>query len=188
MIFTPARLAGAFLVLDERRDDERGSFSRTWCAQSAAEHGIAPGLAQCSVSFNRHRGTLRGMHYQIAPFEEAKWVRVTRGAIYDVAVDMRPQSPTYRQWMSAELDAATGASLYLPAGCAHGFQTLADDTEVFYMISREYSPEHARGFRWDDPAVAIDWPAPPSIISPRDRALPWLPWSAARRVAHALTT
>jgi dTDP-4-dehydrorhamnose 3,5-epimerase len=178
MKFTPLRLAGASLISLERREDERGHFARTWCARTFAEQGIEPCLAQCSVSFNRRRGTLRGMHYQAAPHEEAKWVRVTRGAIYDVAVDLRPSSPTYGEWIAVELSAETGRSLYLPAGFAHGFQTLADETEVYYMMSCEYSPQHVRGFRWDDPSVGIRWPEAPSVVSPRDRSLPRAPWAA----------
>lgn len=179
MILQPASISGAYLYTPERSIDERGYFARTWCYRTFEQQGLDPCVMQCSVAFNRQRGTLRGMHYQAEPQAEAKLVRVTRGAVYDVAVDMRSESSTYRQWMAVELAADTGQAVYLPAGCAHGYLTLEDDTELFYMISREYSPEHVRGFRWDDPAVGILWPAMPSVVSDRDRQLPCAPWSNA---------
>lgn len=150
--------------------DERGFFARAWCAEEFREHHLNPALAQCSISFNHRRGTLRGMHYQEAPHREAKLVRCTAGAIYDVIVDLRRASPTYCKWFAVELTAANRKMLYVPEGFAHGFQTLADQTEVFYQISEKYRPESSRGVRWNDPLFGIDWPIPAPILSPRDRA------------------
>ena len=147
MIFTETRLAGAYLIEPERIEDERGFFARTWCRDEFERHGLNPRLVQCNVSYNARRGTLRGMHYQAKPHEEAKLVRCTRGAIYDVIVDLRPDSPTYRQWVAAELTAENRRMLYIPEGFAHGFQTLADETEVFYQMSELFHPESARGVR-----------------------------------------
>jgi dTDP-4-dehydrorhamnose 3,5-epimerase len=172
MIFTPTRLAGLCLVEMERREDERGWFARSWCAREFAEHGLEPQLAQISVSFNRRRGTLRGLHYQRPPHEEAKLVRCLRGAVWDVAVDLRPGSPTRGQWQGFELAAASGRALYIPPGFAHGFQTLEPESELLYMISAFYAPEAAAGLRYDDPALAISWPLPVASISPRDAAWP----------------
>jgi dTDP-4-dehydrorhamnose 3,5-epimerase len=173
VIFHEAALPGAFIIEMERREDERGYFARAWCEREFAAHGLNTRVAQCSVSFNRKRGTLRGLHYQVAPYEEAKLVRCTRGAIYDVIVDLRPSSPTFLQWAAVRLMAQDGRMLYVPEGCAHGFQTFLDDTEVFYQMSECYAPECARGVRWDDPAFRILWPAVAErIISPRDRDYP----------------
>lgn len=175
MIFRETALAGAYLVEPERIRDERGFFARSWCAEEFALHGLSPRLAQCSVSWNRKAGTLRGLHYQRAPHAESKLVRVTRGSIFDVIVDLRPASPTRHRWFAAELDAESGLMMYVPEGFAHGFQTLEDDTEVSYQISVPYRAESAAGLRWDDPALAIAWPeAQPRIISERDRAFPTL--------------
>jgi dTDP-4-dehydrorhamnose 3,5-epimerase len=149
-------------------DDERGFFARTWCRQEFEAHGLNSRLAQSSISFNKRRGTLRGMHYQSAPDEEAKLVRCTMGAIYDVTIDLRRDSPTFKQWVGLELTAENRRMLYIPEGFAHGLQTLTDDTEVFYQISERYAPESARGVRWNDPAFAIDWPVSVTIISERD--------------------
>jgi dTDP-4-dehydrorhamnose 3,5-epimerase len=173
MLFDKTDLAGVFLIRPEPVEDERGFFARTWCQRELEDHGLVSRLAQCSVSYNRRKGTLRGMHYQIAPHEEEKVVRCTQGALWDVVVDLRPSSPTFRQWVGYELSARNRAQLYIPAGCAHGFQTLQADTEAFYMISEFYHPEHARGVRWDDPAFGIQWPATDQrIISDRDRGYP----------------
>lgn len=178
MIFTPTKLAGVWLVDQERRGDDRGWFARTWCAEEFAQHGLNPKLAQCSASFNHWRGTLRGMHYQVAPYEEAKLVRCVRGAMFDVALDLRPASPTFRQWVGVELTADNGRALYVPEGCAHGFQTLADDTEILYQISGLWQPGSARGVRWNDPAFSIAWPlAAEAILNDRDRALPDCPFT-----------
>ena len=172
MIFTPTALAGAYLIQPEPIADERGFFARSWCRREFAERGLESRLEQCNISFNRLRGTLRGMHFQAAPFAEAKLVRCTAGAIYDVIVDMRPGSATYLQHVGAELTAENRAMLFIPAGFAHGFQTLADNTEVFYQMSEVYAPAHAGGVRWDDPAFGIGWPLPVSVISPKDAQLP----------------
>jgi dTDP-4-dehydrorhamnose 3,5-epimerase len=172
MIFTETQLAGAYLVDPERIEDGRGFFARTWCRDEFKRHRLNPGLVQCSVSYNRLRGTLRGMHFQAKPHEEAKLVRCTRGAIYDVIVDLRNDSPTYRHWIAVELTAENRRMLYVPEGFAHGFQTLADETEVFYQISKSYYPQAARGLRYDDPAVGITWPLAVAVISQKDQGYP----------------
>lgn len=173
MKFTPTAVRGVWIVELERHEDERGWFARTWCAAEFARQGLNPNLSQCSASFNRRKGTLRGMHYQLAPHEEAKLVRCTRGAMFDVALDLRPGSPTFKQWAAVELTADNGRALYLPEGCAHGFQTLADDTEVFYQISAPWRPESARGVRWNDPVFGIRWPlADAAVMSARDAGWP----------------
>jgi len=172
MRFSPTKLSGVSLVDLERHEDERGFFARSWCQSEFEQRGLNPRLVQCNVSFNRKRGTLRGMHYQVAPHAEAKLVRCTRGAIYDVAVDLRPDSPTYRQWVGVELTAENGRALYIAEGFAHGFQTLADDSEVFYQMSEFFHPEYARGVRWDDPAFKIAWPENERCLSARDLAYP----------------
>ena len=174
MIFTETPLAGAFVVAQERREDERGYFARTFCVEEFATHGLPTQVLQCNVSFNRLQGTVRGMHFQRAPRGEAKLVRCPRGAIFDVMVDLRPSSPTYCQWYGAELTAENGVALFIPEGFAHGFQTLVDDSEVFYQMFACYSPEHADGVRWDDPAFGIRWPLPISTIAERDRTYPLL--------------
>ena len=172
MLFTETRLPGVFVVEPQRLEDERGFFARSWCPEEFEAHGLNPRVAQCSISYNKKRGTLRGMHYQIAPHAEAKLVRCTMGAIYDVALDLRPDSPAFRQWASVELTAQSHKMLYIPEGLAHGFQTLTDDAEVFYQISELYHPENARGVRWNDPAFAIEWPLPLTAISQRDSSHP----------------
>jgi dTDP-4-dehydrorhamnose 3,5-epimerase len=172
MNFTPTKLSGAYIVELERHEDDRGFFARTWCQDEFADHGLEPALAQCSISRNALAGTLRGMHFQAAPHEEAKVVRCTAGAIYDVIVDLRRDSQTYADWIAVELDADSGRALYIPKGFAHGFQTLADESDVFYMISERYVPAAGAGVRWDDPAFAIEWPLPVRVISERDRSWP----------------
>jgi dTDP-4-dehydrorhamnose 3,5-epimerase len=172
MIFRPARLAGVWLVEIEPHADERGHFARTWCRREFAEHGLDTELAQASLSFNRARGTVRGLHFQRPPHEEVKLVRCTRGAIWDVALDLRPGSPTRGAWQAFELNAANAAALYIPKGLAHGFQTLEPDSEVFYQISEFYAPDSSSGVRFDDPAFAIGWPLPVAEISAKDRAWP----------------
>ena len=169
MKFLPTELAGAYIIDIEPMADERGFFARTWCRLEFEKHGLNPGLAQCSISFNKKRGTLRGMHYQAKPHEESKVVRCTRGAIYDVIVDLRPESSTFKKWTAVELSAENRRMLYIPPGFAHGFQSLADDTEVFYQISEFYHPESARGLRWDDPAFGIQWPPAERTITDKDR-------------------
>lgn len=168
MIFTETPLKGAYVIDPERLADERGFFARTWCRREFEANGLDTELAQCSISFNQKTGTLRGMHYQIAPHAEQKLVRCTAGVIHDVIVDLRPDSASFRRWFAAELSADNRRMLYIPEGLAHGFLTLADNTEVFYQISKHYVPESARGVRWNDPAFAISWPAQPRIVSQRD--------------------
>lgn len=172
MIFRELDLTGVFLLEPERHRDERGFFARSFCRREYEEHGLDPFVAQANVSWNRRRGTLRGMHYQLPPSEEAKTVRCIRGAIHDAVVDLRPGSETFGRHLAVELDAASGRQLYVPPGLAHGFQTLADDTEVTYLMSAFYDPDRARGFRHDDPEVGIRWPLPVAVISERDVALP----------------
>jgi dTDP-4-dehydrorhamnose 3,5-epimerase len=166
--FFPASLAGAHIIEPERLEDQRGYFARTFCQDELSAHGLNPHLMQCSVSFNVKKGTLRGMHYQVKPHEEAKLVRCTRGAIFDVIIDIRPDSPTFMKWIAADLSAANGRMLYVPEGFAHGFQTIEDGSEVFYQISEKYFPESARGIRWNDPAIGILWPIADPIVSQRD--------------------
>jgi len=173
MIFAETKLKGAFIIEPERQEDERGFFARTWCQREFETHGLNPRLVQCNISFNKKKGTLRGMHYQIPPHEEAKLVRCTMGAIYDVIIDLRPHSSTFKQWLSIELTADNRRMLYIPEGFAHGFQTLEDDTEVFYQMSEFYHPECARGIRWDDPALKIRWPFSPLIVSNKDLDYPF---------------
>lgn len=171
MKFAPTALAGAFVIELETSSDERGFFARSFCRDEFSARGLDPEVAQCNISLSRAAGTLRGMHYQSAPRAEAKLVRCTAGAIYDVIVDLRGGSPTYRRWFGVELSAANRRMLYAPEGIAHGFQTLADDTEVHYQMSQPYDPAAARGIRWDDPAIGIVWPpAPRRTISRRDLA------------------
>ena len=172
MLFQKTKLAGVFEIGIEPRCDERGFFARSWCRQEFESNELNSKLAQCSLSFNARKGTLRGIHYQAAPYPETKLVRCTRGAIYDVVVDLRPQSPTYKQWIGATLTAENRMMLYVPEECGHGFLTLADETEVFYQISEVYHPELARGVRWNDLAFDITWPGPAEQMSDRDRTYP----------------
>jgi dTDP-4-dehydrorhamnose 3,5-epimerase len=172
MKFEPTRIPGAVIIDIEPIEDDRGFFARTFCRQEFEQHGLSPHIAQCSISFNRKRGTLRGMHYQAAPHEEAKLVRCTRGSLYDVIVDLRPTSPAFRKWISVELSGASFRMLYVPEGVAHGYLTLEDDTEVFYQVSENYAPQYTRGVRWDDPAFGIEWPLPVAVIAQRDRSYP----------------
>ena len=156
----------------ERHSDQRGFFARTYCQQEFEAHGLNTQVLQCNVSFNKRKGTLRGMHYQAAPFAEAKLVRCTSGSIYDVIIDLRPASATFKQHFAVELSAESRRMLYIPEDFAHGFQTLQDDTEVFYQMAQRYSGEHARGLRWNDPAFGIAWPEGERIIIDRDRNYP----------------
>lgn len=177
MRFLATPIAGAHVVELERHEDERGWFARAWCRDELAEQGLAAVLAQCSLSHNPRAGTLRGMHFQRPPHEEAKLVRAVRGSLYDAIVDLRAGSETSGSWFGVTLDAESGRALYVPEGVAHGFQTLVDDTDVLYMISAAYAPDAAAGVRWDDPAFGIEWPdAPARVISDRDRSWPdWQP-------------
>ena len=170
MRFSALELAGVYLVEPEPIADSRGFFARTWCADEFAEHGLETVVAQCNVSFNTHRGTIRGLHYQVEPMAEPKLVRCTAGAILDVAVDMREHSASRYRWLAVELSAENRNALYIPAGFAHGLQTLSDASEVFYQMFERYSPEHSRGLRWNDPRLAIEWPLPALIVSDRDRS------------------
>lgn len=175
MIFTEAPLGGAWIIDPERREDERGFLARTYDRDEFAARGIDPALVQCNTSFNARAGTLRGMHFQADPHGEPKLVRCTRGAIYDVIVDLRPASDTHRRWHGVKLTADNGCALHVPVGFAHGFQTLADASEVLYMMGHEYVAQSASGVRWDDPAFGIDWPEPPEggrTISERDAGYP----------------
>lgn len=172
MIFRPTILAGAFVIEPEKHEDERGFFARSWCQKEFEAQNLNSRTAQCNISFNHRKGTLRGMHYQVAPFAEAKLVRCTAGAIYDVIIDLRPGSPTYKKHFSATLTASNYKMLYIPEGFAHGFQTLEDSTEVFYQMSEFYSPEHSRGVRYNDPAFGIEWPVANPIMLGRDRTYP----------------
>lgn len=168
VIFTPTTLDGVVLIEPEPQEDERGFFARVWCERDFARHGITTTWVQCNVSFNPKTATVRGMHYQRPPHAEAKLIRCTRGAIFDVALDLRPDSPRFTGHVAVVLSAANHKMLFIPEGLAHGFQTLEDDTEVFYQMSAFYAPECAAGVRWDDPAFAIDWPRRDCIISKRD--------------------
>ena len=172
MIFSPAPLAGAWIIETEFAVDERGAFGRLFCASEFAARGLCSSFTQSSLSRNARTGTLRGMHYQAAPHEEVKLVRCTRGALFDVLVDLRRESPSHGQWFGIELTAENARALYVPPGVAHGFLTLRDETEVLYHMDTEFRPEAARGIRWNDPAISIAWPAVPDIISQRDRSYP----------------
>ena len=172
MRFIPAALDGACVIELDRIEDERGFFARTFCRDEFATHGLRAQFVQCSVSFNATRRTLRGMHYQASPHEEAKLVRCTQGVIFDAIVDLRRASPTFKRWFGVELSADNRRALYIPEGCAHGFQTLEDASEVFYQISEVYCPEAARGVRWNDPAFGIAWPLKDPIVSARDAGYP----------------
>lgn len=169
MKFLPTPLGGACVVELQQLGDDRGFFARSFCRQEFEAQGLDPDITQCNISFNRRRGTLRGMHYQAEPHAEAKLVRCTQGTVWDVIVDLRPESPSFRRWHAVELSAANRLALYVPKGFAHGFQTLADDSEVLYLMSQLYRPDAARGLRWDDPALAIDWPLADPHMSDRDR-------------------
>lgn len=176
MIFTETKLKGAFFIDLDLRSDNRGAFARTFCAKEFAEHGLKPSVAQCNLSFNHKAGTLRGMHYQIPPASETKLVRCTKGAIYDVIIDMRPDSPTYRQHIGVELTAGNRRALYVPELFAHGYQALSDGAEVVYQVGEFYTPGYERGIRYDDPAFNIQWPMPVMVISEKDAA--WKPFES----------
>lgn len=172
MIFTPTPIRGAWIVDIERREDERGFFARIWCCEEFARHGLDARLVQCNLSYNRYRNTLRGMHFQSAPHEEPKLVRCTRGRIWDVVLDLRRDSPTFRRWHGIELTAENRRALFVPAGCAHGYLTLEDNVEVLYLMGEFYHPESARGVRWNDPAFGIIWPTDAPLLSERDATYP----------------
>ena len=170
LIQTP--LAGAYVIEPTPIEDDRGLFAYGFRADEFAGRGLIPAIAQVNISFTRHRGTLRGMHFQIPPHQEAKTIRCVRGAAYDVIVDLRPDSPTRCRWFATELTADNRRALYVPPGFAHGFQTLTDDVEVLYLVSAYYTPSHYRGVRWNDPAFGIEWPLAPLRMHQRDRAYP----------------
>ena len=172
MIFRETGVRGAWLVEPERREDARGLFARTWCRREFAARGLSTDLMQCNTSWNAGRGTLRGLHFQASPHAEAKLVRCTHGSLVDVVLDLRPDSPTYLKHASVRLTWENRLALYIPEGCAHGFQTLEDDTEVFYQMSAFYAPEANRGVRWDDPAFGIAWPVRLPTMSERDTRWP----------------
>jgi len=172
MIFIETKLRGAYVIEIESLKDERGFFARTFCVREFEKHFLNPRLVQCSISFNYSKGTLRGMHYQKPPCAEAKLVRCTRGAIYDVIIDLRPDSRTFKEHFAIRLDADNRRMLYIPEGTAHGFLTLEDNSEIFYQMSEFYSPQHAAGFRWNDPMFNVEWPMEPVVISERDNSYP----------------
>lgn len=172
MLFLETKLPGVFEIHIDSKPDERGFFARTWCQREFESQGLNSKLVQCSLSFNRHRGTLRGMHYQAAPHAEAKLVRCNRGAIYDVVLDLRTNSPTFTDWLAVVLNAEKRNMIYVPEGCAHGFLTLENDCEITYQMSEFYDAESGRGVRWNDPAFQIKWPARVEVISDRDRTYP----------------
>jgi dTDP-4-dehydrorhamnose 3,5-epimerase len=174
MHFVETGLAGAYLIELDRHEDERGFFARSFCEREFVRYGLPPRFVQCNVSFNRWRGTIRGLHWQAAPHEEAKVVRCTRGALYDVVVDLRAGSPTRHCWAGFALSAQDHRQIFVPAGFAHGFQTLEPDTEVFYMMSTAFEPSCARGMRWNDPALSIAWPLVDPVLSERDASWPLL--------------
>jgi dTDP-4-dehydrorhamnose 3,5-epimerase len=172
MKFHESKISGVFEIEPELKTDERGYFARTWCTKEFELHGLSSNLVQCSLSFNVRAGTLRGLHYQAAPHAETKLVRCTKGSIYDVVVDLRPESPTFKSWVGVVLTGANHRMIYIPQGCAHGFLTLEPESEVFYQMSEFYSVESARGVRWDDPAFQVAWPKKIEVIAERDRTYP----------------
>lgn len=172
MNFEPILIPGAYIVGLQRHADDRGFFARSWCQREFEEHGLTPRIAQANISHNRHRHTLRGLHFQAAPHEEDKLLRCTRGAAHFVVVDLRRESPAYRRHVAVELSADNYRMLYVPKGCANGFLTLADDTEILYMISQFYAPGFERGYRWNDPALGITWPAQPAVVAEKDQSWP----------------
>ena len=176
MKFSETSLPGAYVIDVERHEDERGWFARAWCRREFENHGLNGSIAQANLSQNRRRGTVRGLHWQVAPYAECKLVRCTRGAIFDAIADLRPDSPTYRSWVGVELTAANNRMLLVPEGFAHGFQTLEDDTQVFYQVTQFYAPESERGARYDDPAFGIEWPLAATEMSQKD--LSWDPFDA----------
>lgn len=172
MTFHETKIPGVFEIRLETIPDERGFFARSWCETEIAGRGLNPNLVQCNVSFNTRKGTMRGMHYQTAPYAETKLIRCTSGGIYDVVIDLRPGSKTFKSWISAVLTSKNRNMIYVPEGCAHGFLTLEDNSEVFYQMSQAYNAESARGVRWNDPAFQIQWPGKVEVMSERDRNYP----------------
>jgi dTDP-4-dehydrorhamnose 3,5-epimerase len=169
MIFTETKIKGMYIIEPELFTDERGFFARSFCKEEFQKHGLETDIVQCNISYNKKKGTLRGMHYQVPPFEEAKIVSCTKGLVYDVVVDLRRASPTYLHWHAEKLSAGSYRMIYIPKNCAHGFQTLEDNCIVYYQLGEYYTPEYARGIRWNDPAIGIVWPIPVGIISVKDQ-------------------
>jgi dTDP-4-dehydrorhamnose 3,5-epimerase len=172
MIFTETKLKGAFIIDVKRLEDERGFFGRAWCKREFEQHGLNSNAVQANVSYNKVKGTLRGMHFQVAPYAEAKIIRCTSGALYDVIIDIRPESPTYKQWIGVELTEESMRMLYVPEGFAHGFVTLKDHTSAHYLVTQYYTPGSESGIRYDDPEFDIAWPIKPTVVSEKDRAIP----------------
>jgi dTDP-4-dehydrorhamnose 3,5-epimerase len=172
MKFTPTEIADVFVVELEKREDDRGFFARGFCQREFEEHGMVSQVVQANISYNKYKGTLRGMHYQVSPYEETKFLRCTKGAVYDVIIDMRPESLSYMKWFGVELTDKNYKMLYVPRNFAHGFQTLEDETEVMYLVSEFYAPQSERGVRFDDPAFNIQWPLKVAQISEKDAAWP----------------
>ncbi len=173
MIFTETNVNGVYVIELEKIGDERGFFARAWCEHEFGQHGLNTNIVQCNSSFCKSKGTLRGLHYQRKPHEEVKVIRCFRGAIFDVALDIRETSPTFRQWTAVELTEQNRKMLYVPEGCAHGYISLTDNTEIYYLVSEFYHPESEGGVRWDDPAFGIDWPVRPTVLSDKDRNHPY---------------
>lgn len=172
MKFTQTKLKGAYLIEIEKLSDDRGFFARSWCQKEFESHGLTSRVVQANVSYNLKKGTLRGMHYQVAPYQESKLIRCTRGAIFDVIIDLRPHAPTYKQWVGVELTADNYTMFFVPEDFAHGFQALADHTEIFYQVSQFYTPGSEKGIRFNDPAFDVQWPLEVSVISDKDRNWP----------------
>lgn len=172
MVFTETILRGAYIIDIQKINDDRGFFARSWCKNEFIAHGLNTDFVQANIGFSKKRGTLRGLHYQIPPYEEVKLVRCTNGAIYDVIIDLRPGSPTHKQWIGVELRADNWRMLYIPEGFGHGYQTLTDEAEIFYQTSQFFAPDFARGVRFNDPAFEIEWPMPVQVISLVDRSWP----------------
>jgi dTDP-4-dehydrorhamnose 3,5-epimerase len=178
MIFQATPIQGAFVLEIDKKGDERGFFARAFCRKELEAHGLGTAISQANIGFSRFRGTLRGLHYQLPPHAESKLVRCTAGALFDVVVDLRPASSSFRQWLGIELTAENRTMLYIPEGCAHGYLTLTDHTEIFYLVSQFYAPSAERGIRWNDPAFGIRWPIETDLhISDKDRG--WPDWSGA---------
>jgi dTDP-4-dehydrorhamnose 3,5-epimerase len=172
MIFVETKIRGVWIIELDRHNDNRGFFARTWCQRELEEHGLNPHVRQMNVGFTMKKAGVRGLHFQLSPHQEAKTVRCTMGALFDVAVDIRPDSPTYKQWVGTELTAENHRTLYISEGCAHGYQTLVDNTELLYLTTAFYAPQSACGYRFDDPAFGIDWPLPVGLVSDADRYWP----------------
>lgn len=177
MKFTKLELRGAYLIELEKRGDHRGFFARLWCQNEFEDHGLVPYIAQANISFTKLKGTIRGLHFQDEPFAETKYVRCVKGALYDVIIDIQPDSPTFMRWYSIELTADNYKMLYVPKGYAHGFQSLQPDTEMTYLVSEFYAPQAEGGIRYNDPAFNIDWPLPVAEISDKDRNWPDFKWT-----------